>query len=98
MPASTTIISSPKRISVQFIPNSPMPPRGIISRTLDIRTKSGDHDQSGSIADQRVKTRDPSRLSPNLTNNFEENRHQVLCYTFAHGTPGINQEDRRTSS
>src|SRR6266849_10139868 len=35
MPASTTIISSPKRSSVQFIPNSPMPPRGIISRTLD---------------------------------------------------------------
>src|SRR6267154_737283 len=35
MPASTTIISSPKRSSVQFIPNSPMPPRGMISKTLD---------------------------------------------------------------
>src|SRR3977135_531639 len=35
MPASTTIISSAKRSSVQFIPNSPIPPRGMISKTLD---------------------------------------------------------------
>src|SRR5215831_16694546 len=34
MPASSTSISSPQRSKVQFIPNSPMPPRGMISRTL----------------------------------------------------------------
>src|ERR1700681_2664467 len=32
MPASTTIISSPTRSTIMFIPNSPRPPRGITVR------------------------------------------------------------------
>src|ERR1051326_3531379 len=34
IPASSTSISSPNRSKVQFIPNSPIPPRGMISITL----------------------------------------------------------------
>src|SRR5918911_5361063 len=34
MPASMTIISSPYRTAIQFIPNSPTPPSGMISNTL----------------------------------------------------------------
>src|SRR5215212_1324411 len=34
IPASRINISSPYRTAIQFIPNSPIPPSGMISRTL----------------------------------------------------------------
>src|SRR5690606_16740204 len=39
MPASTMIISPSQRMPIQFIPNSPMPPSGIIS-TFPTNTSS----------------------------------------------------------